>query len=601
MSERLDFSPIKDQVDTLAVRRQSESEGLKREGKTLHEILQHFDNDYSVLDRLYEERVGVPLISDPYEAAKHPIPISKTCSIVIPAYNTAEQLTNTLNAIQASTFNAKYPQKLEVVIVDDGSPRVNIAAQVRALGLEDLTVKVFRQSNGRENKGRYSGALQAIGDIVIFTAQDTVYSPTMIEEYMKRHEVLGDIVSFAFLQQVDSNDMHLRPESIADGSLNTMPYDFKEDRRVRFAGMRDSEWLKQAGNNMPLPIDVEDDNYYGWTVPSIAWGFSVSAPREAFIRTFGGYDPGYKGYGGDDEHMVSDLIAEGMYVIPNTGGIAYHQKHPSRWDGEEAAINRGVWQDRLRSPVRRQDPLYPEQTDAALQYEIKNPRSDEKEVTVLQTDFYTQARTLLGMGLYEKAIESFNHLPESNDVRVWHDKAMALTKLGGKGNVEEAIKLLETAVENLPGNAALCVSLAVAYGRLDSYEKCLENYTKALQLDPDNIDAQLIFPLDGDEVSRAEALHDKATLFLSRGKPGEAMIYYEAALAIAGKEITPWSLFNKGVALSRLGQYKEAIDVLIQTKKYLAQNPSIDQELGLLYEKTGDIEKARALEKDSGK
>lgn len=594
ISHKLEQGSLQSEVEALFSRRQTESQELQRRGKTLHEALIHFDNDYVLLDELYKEKVGAPLITDPFEAAGHTISITKFCTIVIPAYNPAQQLRHTLDAIQASSFNAKYPQQLEVIIVDDGSPNEDVAEQVRAMGLTDLNVRVLRQSNGRENKARYSGAVHAAeGSIVLFTAQDTVYSPTMIEEYMKRHEALDNIVSFGFRQEIDEADERLSPAQIVNGALWELPYNFEADPRVRIGNMRDCDWLKKGGNNKTLPIDVEDDRFYGWTVPAVAYGFSVSAPREALLRTFGGYDPRYTGFGGDDEHMVSDLIAEGFFVIPNTGGIAYHQSHFSRWDEKEAAINRKVWQENLGARLRRQDPAYPLQTDAVLKYQIKNGRTEPRETPLLETDLYTQAKTLLKMGLYEQAVEVFDSVGEEH-ANIWffHDKAMALTKLGGKENVQKAITYLERLTEQMPDNVAVYVSLAVAYGRNGIYDECRSAYVKALHIDPDNEDAQLINPLDGDGITRADTLHEKGRLFLSRGKPGEAMIYYEAAIALVGKEVASWSLFDKGVALVQLGHLDEAKEVFEETERIMPQNTWVFSQLGNVYEKMGSIKEA---------
>src|SRR5688572_21591625 len=82
--------------------RRTQSERLKAEGKSLGEIVSAFDNDYSPLEKLYKERTGVALIADPYESNDHPVPITKSCSIVIPAYNSGDQLRASLESIRAS-------------------------------------------------------------------------------------------------------------------------------------------------------------------------------------------------------------------------------------------------------------------------------------------------------------------------------------------------------------------------------------------------------------------------------------------------------------------------------------------------------------------
>lgn len=594
---------VEQEVKSVTSERREKSAALKKEGATLSEAVTSFDNDYSVLDKLFKQKTGVDLISDPFESMAHPIPITKKCSIVIPAYNSGSQLTKTLQAIQASSFNAKYPQQIEVIIVDDGSPKIDVATQIKATNLDDLNVKVFRESNGRENKARYSGVIHASGDIVLFTAQDTVYSSTMIEEYMKRHEVLDDITCFGFRENIDGQDPRLETQQVRTGSLGSLPYNFNRDGRVAKEGMVDSDWLKKGGNNSSLPIDVEDDSWQ-WNLPGVAWGFTVSAPREVLLKTVSSYDERYKGFGGDDEHMVADLIAEGLFVIPNTGGIAFHQVHGSRWDQEEADINKRVFDEYKKSPLRRQDPTQPLLTDAVLQYELNNARTTPKEPLGLpRIDAYERGKTLLKLGLYAKALDVFNQVNDHSDIWFYHDKAVAMTLDGSEKNVNEAVELLKKAIAREPGNPNLQATLALALGRAGRYEECLAAYQTVLSLDPENPDADLVNIGDLEPVAKIELNQELGQKNLRRGKYIQCLKYYEAAIALAGKDQMPWSLFDKGVALSKLGHLDEAIKVVEECARILPNNTWISSRIGLFYEEKGDPQVAikyyqAALEQD---
>jgi tetratricopeptide (TPR) repeat protein/glycosyltransferase involved in cell wall biosynthesis len=596
-------SPIERMAKAITLERRQASNRFKQEGTPLTDVLKQFDNDYTGLADLYKEKVGVNLIGDPFEDADHPIPISKSCSVVIPAYNTSAQLEKTLLGIAASSFNAKYPQQLEVVIVDDGSPRVDIAKQVAAMEIKDLTVKVLRQTNGRENKGRYSGVVAASGDIILFTAQDVVYSPTMIEAYMKRHEILDDIACFAFKQEIATHDQRLEQEAIEKGSLGQLPYDFKEDGRIAKDGMADCDWLKNGGNDKPLPIDVDNDDYYwDWKVPSVAYGFSVSAPREMLLKTIASHDERYTGFGGDDGHMVSDLIAEGAFVIPNTGGIVYHQSHPSRWDGDEARINKNVWQEHLRSPLRRQNPKSPLQTDAVVQFEQHNDRQEAKEPLPMKTvDAYQRGVGLLKMGQYEQALKLLTSIEADHKDDVWflHDKAVALTAVGGGENINQAVVSLEQAIEQAPENAAIFTSLAIAYGRAGRFVECKMAYQRASALASPDEKGEIIISGDEEKEEAARQLHDKGKIFLTRGNPREALRYYEAELALVGEEKAPWGLFDRAIAFSQLGHMQDALGMLDTVSRMLPKNTWVASRRGLLYEQIGDKRTAEVYFKEA--
>ncbi len=588
-------------ADEVVRQRRAEAQRLIGEGRTLQEITGQFGNDYSALDELYAAKTGIELTSDPNEASEHEIPIKKSCSIVIPFYNNTEQLRRTLHGIQASSFNHKYPQQLEVVVIDDGSPQADAAKFIEGMeGLDDLTVRVFRESNGRENKARYSGVLHATGDVVILTAQDVVYSPEMIEEYMKRHEVLDDIVCFGFRDQIQTDDPRLAADQIADGSLNSIPIDFAQDGRIVNRGMADCNWTRSSGNNRKLPIDADNDDWYVWTLQGTAWGLSVSASREALLRTRASYDERYTGFGGDDEQMISDLIADGNFVIPMTGGIVHHQQHGGRWDKEGAQHNQSVLRENLQSSPKRQDPANPHQTDAKLLYEKRNIRESPKEQkNKPKRDEFRRGINLLQMGFYDRAIEAFsaaehdqpdNYLPKIN-------KSIALLHLGGTQNLNEAIAGLESLREKYDTVSTLHSALALAYGRNGDYAGCLREYQEALGWDPNNGDAAIVHPIEKEQVEATyDRLHRTGQKLLKRGKPQEALRYYEAAVAIkGGGHLAPWSLFDKGVALSQLKHFEEAAQQLLDVRGLLPGNTWVDSRIGMVYEVWGKKGEAKSF------
>jgi tetratricopeptide (TPR) repeat protein len=373
--------------------------------------------------------------------------------------------------------------------------------------------------------------------------------------------------------------------------------------------MVDCDWLKKGGKDKPLPIDVDNDDYYwDWKVPSVAYGFSVSAPREMLLKTLASHDTRYTGFGGDDGHMVSDLIAEGAFVIPNTGGISYHQTHPSRWDGDEAKINKDVWQEHLRSPLRRQDPKAPLQTDAVVQFEQHNDRQNAKEPLPMRSaDGYQRGVGLLKMGQYEKALKLLKNVEADHKEDVWflHDKAVALTAVGGIENVKQAVASLEQAIVKAPENAAIFTSLAIAYGRAGKFAECRMAYQRAFELASPDEKGDIIISEDGQKEESARVFHDKGRIFLTRGKPREALRYYEAELALVGEEKAPWGLFDRAIAFSQLGHIQEALGMLDTVSHLLSKNTWVASRRGLLYEEIGDKNTAakyfkEALAKDAG-
>lgn len=363
---------LDEEVAALLIERRSRAEELIEQGLNVSKIISQTDNNYSLLEEKYSQNVGNSLLSNPEHPPEKEITITKTCSIVIPAYNNFIRLKTCLNAIIESSFFKKYPQLLEVVVVDDGSSDEDIAEGIRGLSLPDLNIKVFKQSNGRVGKARYSGVLNSTGEVVLVTDPDIVYTPKTIEEFMKRHQILEGVTFFGFRDEIDNSDDRLTSENIASGSLSSLPVDINADPRVMNNVMEKCDWLKEGGNDVVLPID-EDDERYDWRLRSMAWGFSLSADREDLLRILCGYDERYLGYGGEDEDMVARLIALGNYVIPMTGGFCYHQRHSSgNADESKHQINISVLKSNILSPLKEQDIDSPKQTDAELVYGALN-------------------------------------------------------------------------------------------------------------------------------------------------------------------------------------------------------------------------------------
>src|SRR6476646_4233283 len=87
---------------------------------TLEQLAHTRDNDYTALEVAYRAATGGELVSDPFGAVRcEAASPSLTASVVIPSCNARDTLVPCLTAIEHSSFNRKYPERLEVVVVDD--------------------------------------------------------------------------------------------------------------------------------------------------------------------------------------------------------------------------------------------------------------------------------------------------------------------------------------------------------------------------------------------------------------------------------------------------------------------------------------------------
>ena len=111
-----------------------------------------------------------------------------SASVVIPAWNAGDTLEQCLIAIEQSTFNRKYQQQLEVVVVDDGSTDCTwkLLEQLRL----NVRLKAVRQAQHSRSHTQNTGIAVAEGDVIICFDANMILMPFSIEEMVRRHQVL---------------------------------------------------------------------------------------------------------------------------------------------------------------------------------------------------------------------------------------------------------------------------------------------------------------------------------------------------------------------------------------------------------------------------
>jgi dolichyl-phosphate beta-glucosyltransferase len=117
--------------------------------------------------------------SDPTTTTDHPsvapAPTGTALTLVLPCYNEAERLPQTLAAYLAEL--SRRPGAVEVLIVDDGSTDQTFAV-AQAVAAQDDRVRIIRsQPNRGKGFGVRSGVLQATGELIVFTDADGSYGP----------------------------------------------------------------------------------------------------------------------------------------------------------------------------------------------------------------------------------------------------------------------------------------------------------------------------------------------------------------------------------------------------------------------------------------
>ncbi|MFV0135707.1 glycosyltransferase [Streptomyces sp. HMX87] len=103
-------------------------------------------------------------------------PVTEPVSVLVPAYNEAKCIENTVRSLMASDH------PIEILVVDDGSTD-GTARIVEAMGLPN--VRVVRQLNAGKPAALNRGLANARHDIVVMMDGDTVFEPSTVRELVQ--------------------------------------------------------------------------------------------------------------------------------------------------------------------------------------------------------------------------------------------------------------------------------------------------------------------------------------------------------------------------------------------------------------------------------
>jgi glycosyltransferase involved in cell wall biosynthesis len=120
-------------------------------------------------------------------------------SIVIPAYNAAATLDETLQSVRSQTYRA-----LEIIVVDDGSTDDTRAIAERHAAV-DNRVQVFTQDNAGVAAARNAGWRRARSDLIAFLDADDLWAPTKIEQQIDALRRRGQGVGLVYCGSVRIN------------------------------------------------------------------------------------------------------------------------------------------------------------------------------------------------------------------------------------------------------------------------------------------------------------------------------------------------------------------------------------------------------------
>jgi glycosyltransferase involved in cell wall biosynthesis len=307
------------------------------------------DNDYATLDSNFRLATGHPLNGDPLAPAigtAHSVP---TTSVVIPAWNARATLERCLTAIGLSSFNARHSDRLEVVVIDDGS-KDGTRELLDRMSPPFRLVAASQRHLGRA-AAMNSGIAMAGGDVVVSCDADMLLTHGTLEALAWRHSLLKPVVLVGFRTDIQPGDRRLDDASLA--ALLRRPAITGDNRLVYDAhGWPDNmclamDHLRRMGRGRRLWMA----NGQTWTLARMVFGCLFSMLRSDCVR-IGGFDESFKGWGWEDTHLAARAIAAGRQVVPVYAASGFHLAHGARspvmW--EEARRNRRRFQALIDLP-----------------------------------------------------------------------------------------------------------------------------------------------------------------------------------------------------------------------------------------------------------
>lgn len=305
---------------------------LFRWTSTYRDLLQERDNDYSKYEQVFRHVTNIDLLSTSAHPSIGPARTAHT-SIIIPCWNVENTIHKTLASISSQRIPKAFFDRLEVILVDDGSDLP--VSQV--LGAQSYPFRINHirlASNHGVSHVRELGLVHASGDVVIFMDGDILLSKYYLLDHIVRNSIMRDAVFICFKENVSASDPRITDDQIARGL--DVP-DYSRDLRIYKQVSPDSIGSYRVKALTELRILEETgylkrfarENYGPYDLSCMVIGHNFSSNRIA-LRQAEPFNRMFRGYGMEDVYFGLKMISHGCYIIPMLSSGVYHIEHPPR-------------------------------------------------------------------------------------------------------------------------------------------------------------------------------------------------------------------------------------------------------------------------------
>lgn len=181
-------------------------------------------------------------------------------SIVIPAYNAANYLRESLGSVLAQTY-----QNLEIILVNDGSEDDTLTI-ARELAGKDSRIVVLDKENEGVSVGRNAGLDAARGEFILFVDADDYLEPDMVELLYRNIQAEKADVSICGASIVENGKVV--KELFGTGTREVLTGDETLGRLLRAEKFNTGLWTKLfrrscIGDTYYMPgVAIHEDKYF---------------------------------------------------------------------------------------------------------------------------------------------------------------------------------------------------------------------------------------------------------------------------------------------------------------------------------------------------
>lgn len=294
--------------------------------------LSNISNDYSHVEKYFKLVSDEDLLSIKSNCNKNNE--LKNMSIIIPLYN--QDVIPTLLSIQGQSISKKDKEKLQVIIVNDGSSKdyVNSIDSIKCKLDYELDIISFEKNMGLSN-ARNAGISIAKYDKLMFIDSDIVLSKNFIYDVNIRLQIIPNAIFVAMRKNIDKNSSILKEENLLKGINHTSSLD--DSRVITKSKEYHIGWDSKYKNDTISILD--DSNYfkelsYGakigiYDLPAVVTGHNISVNKSQILHS-PVFSTEFKGWGMEDSYFASQMISNGCFVIPILSSCVFHINHPPR-------------------------------------------------------------------------------------------------------------------------------------------------------------------------------------------------------------------------------------------------------------------------------